>query len=427
MSEQPKKPGYRDTLNLPDTAFPMKADLTDARADAARGLEGRRRATPSCAPRGAGRPVWLLHDGPPYSNGHLHMGTAANKIWKDAAVRQASLAGSRRAVRAGLGQPRHADRDAGRPRVRREEDQPTPARTAPRLPRVRRRSGSTIQRDEFKRLGGWGDWYRPYLTMAPGFEAEILETLRGADGARLRAARQALDPLVPDRPHRARHGRDRVRRTSPRPRSTCASRCAATRTGALARLARRERRGVDHDAVDAARQPRPDGGPARRSTRSCASPATIARGRGGAPRAVRRAARRRAEALGTRAGRRPGRLDLRGAVRQRLARRGRHAVREHGGRHRHRAHRARATAPRTSWSASARGLGVSLPGGRGRPLHGRGGALRGPQRARRERRHRQVAGRARARCCTPRPSRTPTRTAGAAASRSSSAPRTSGS
>src|SRR5262245_65413825 len=40
-----------------------------------------------------GRPVWLLHDGPPYSNAHLHMGTAANKIWKDAAVRQASLQG----------------------------------------------------------------------------------------------------------------------------------------------------------------------------------------------------------------------------------------------------------------------------------------------------------------------------------------------
>ena len=92
MSDQPKKPGWRDSLNLPATAFPMKADLTAREPrqiaewnEKSRYAELRRRR--------AGRPVWLLHDGPPYSNNHLHMGTAANKIWKDAAVRQATLSG----------------------------------------------------------------------------------------------------------------------------------------------------------------------------------------------------------------------------------------------------------------------------------------------------------------------------------------------
>jgi len=92
MADQPKKPGYRETLNMPATAFPMKADLAKReplllaewqRAGAYDALRARR----------SGRPWFVLHDGPPYSNNHLHMGTAANKIWKDAAVRQASLQG----------------------------------------------------------------------------------------------------------------------------------------------------------------------------------------------------------------------------------------------------------------------------------------------------------------------------------------------
>ena len=85
-------PGYRDTLNLPKTDFPMKADLPRREPErlahwAKLGAYERLRALR----RGA--PVWLLHDGPPYSNGHIHMGHAANYVWKDAAVRQASLMG----------------------------------------------------------------------------------------------------------------------------------------------------------------------------------------------------------------------------------------------------------------------------------------------------------------------------------------------
>src|SRR5947207_7971537 len=84
--------GYRDTLNLPKTDFPMKADLVRREPErlrwwSERGLDRKLRDARR------GRAVWLLHDGPPYSNAHLHLGTAANKIWKDASVRAASLRG----------------------------------------------------------------------------------------------------------------------------------------------------------------------------------------------------------------------------------------------------------------------------------------------------------------------------------------------
>ena len=74
--------GYRDTLNLPKTDFPMKADLPRREPERLRWWAEKKLYERLRAAR-AGAPVWLLHDGPPYSNGHLHMGTASNKVWKD--------------------------------------------------------------------------------------------------------------------------------------------------------------------------------------------------------------------------------------------------------------------------------------------------------------------------------------------------------
>ena len=84
--------GFRDTLHLPKTDFPMKADLVQREPQRLEWWKERDTYRQLRAAR-AGAPAWVLHDGPPYSNGHLHMGTAANKIWKDAAVRQASIMG----------------------------------------------------------------------------------------------------------------------------------------------------------------------------------------------------------------------------------------------------------------------------------------------------------------------------------------------
>ena len=85
-------PDYKATLNLPRTQFPMKADLPRREpqhlADwQAMNLEARLREA------SAGRPRFLLHDGPPYANGPIHLGTALNKILKDLVVRSRSLAG----------------------------------------------------------------------------------------------------------------------------------------------------------------------------------------------------------------------------------------------------------------------------------------------------------------------------------------------
>jgi isoleucyl-tRNA synthetase len=166
--------GYRDTLNLPRTEFPMKAGLLEREPERLawwreRGLYRRLRE------RRAGRPVWLLHDGPPYSNGHLHMGTAANKIWKDAAVRQATLMGWDAPYVPGWdnhGMPIET-RVAGEFR----EKGLQPERLALRR-RCREYAAHwvDVQRGEFERLGVWGEWDTPYLTMDTAFEAAILES-----------------------------------------------------------------------------------------------------------------------------------------------------------------------------------------------------------------------------------------------------------
>jgi len=166
--------GYRDTLNLPQTDFPMKGDLPRREPERVgwwreRGLYRKLREARR------GRPVALLHDGPPYSNGHLHMGTAANKIWKDAVVRSASLLGFDSPYVPGWDNHGMPIETEVTKELRKEGG--TPDRLALR-PRCREFAARwvAIQREEFERLGVWGEWEHPYLTMDKGFEAEILET-----------------------------------------------------------------------------------------------------------------------------------------------------------------------------------------------------------------------------------------------------------
>src|SRR5690349_3990078 len=174
MSELPKK-GFRDTLHLPVTEFPMKADLARREPDRLTAWE-RDGLYAELRRRRAGRPLWVLHDGPPYSNNHIHMGTAANKIWKDAAVRQASLQGFDAPYVPGWdnhGMP--IEMQVGREFA--EKKQKPSRLELRRACRAYATKWIDVQRQEFIRLGGWGDWFRPYMTMAPEFEAEILETL----------------------------------------------------------------------------------------------------------------------------------------------------------------------------------------------------------------------------------------------------------
>ena len=166
---------WKDTLNLPRTNFPMKANLPDTepglvaewdRTD----LYGRLRAAR------AGRPRFVLHDGPPYANGEIHIGHALNKILKDFVVKSRTMAGFDAPYVPGWdchGLPieLNVERDVG---GRAKMGAPAEFRRACRE-YARRFYGS--QREDFKRLGVLGDWERPYLTMEPGYQAAIVRAL----------------------------------------------------------------------------------------------------------------------------------------------------------------------------------------------------------------------------------------------------------
>ena len=166
---------WKETLNLPRTDFPMKANLpvtepaTIARWDQS-GLYARIRESRR------GRPRFVLHDGPPYANGQIHIGTALNKILKDLVVKSRSMAGFDAPYVPGWdchGLPieLNVERELG-PAAK--DRSPVEFRRACRAYAERFVSS---QREDFKRLGILGDWDRPYLTMAPAFQATIVRAL----------------------------------------------------------------------------------------------------------------------------------------------------------------------------------------------------------------------------------------------------------
>jgi isoleucyl-tRNA synthetase len=159
---------YKDTLHLPKTEFPMKADLVKREPERLKRWESEGLYRKIQDAR-AGAPAFVLHDGPPFANGDVHMGTALNKILKDLVVKSKSMAGFRAPFVPGWdchGLPIEF-------KVVKESRGLSPAE-------VRRRSEEyarkfiDIQRGQFKRLGVLGEWENPYLTLAPGYEAEIL-------------------------------------------------------------------------------------------------------------------------------------------------------------------------------------------------------------------------------------------------------------
>jgi len=168
---------YKDTLNLPKTAFPMKANLPKMEPEwlerwAAMDIYGRIRQA------SANRPRWILHDGPPYANGHIHLGTALNKILKDLVVKSRSMLGHDAVYVPGWdchGLPieHQVDKELGLDQASvdvREAMDPVEKR---RRCREYAAKFIDIQRQEFRRLGVFGDWDDPYQTMAPAYEAVI--------------------------------------------------------------------------------------------------------------------------------------------------------------------------------------------------------------------------------------------------------------
>ena len=175
-SKVPKKSaGYRETLNLPHTDFPMKANLPQTepailelwqKIDIYKRVRAARKGCPKS----------VLHDGPPYANGQLHIGHAVNKILKDAVVKSYTLNGQDSPYVPGWdchGLPIevNVEKKEGRPRTAEEK-------TAFRQKcREYASYWLNIQRKDFQRMGLIGDWENPYVTMDFQVEANIIRAL----------------------------------------------------------------------------------------------------------------------------------------------------------------------------------------------------------------------------------------------------------
>jgi isoleucyl-tRNA synthetase len=200
MTDQPKKNDrYRDTVFLPKTDFPMKAGLPQKEPEllkrwADNKLFDRLRA------ESKGRKQFVLHDGPPYANGNIHIGHALNKILKDLVVRSKQMAGFDSNYVPGWdchGLPiewkiEEKYRAAGK------NKDAIPINEFRKECREFAQSWVDIQREEFKRLGVEGDWDNPYLTMNYKAEAIIAKELLkfAGDGQLYRGSKPVMWSVV---------------------------------------------------------------------------------------------------------------------------------------------------------------------------------------------------------------------------------------
>jgi len=162
---------YRDTLNLPKTRFKMKANLTQKEPQYLQRWD-KEDLYHKLQQAAADRPLFILHDGPPYANGNIHLGTAFNKVLKDIILKSRRMAGFRAPYVPGWdchGLPieHNVDKELGE---KKEQISTLAKRGA-----CRKYAEKWIktQKAQFRRLGVLGDWDNPYLTMNYGYEASI--------------------------------------------------------------------------------------------------------------------------------------------------------------------------------------------------------------------------------------------------------------
>jgi len=165
---------YKATLNLPKTDFPMKANLPQREPEMlARWEQERLYERIQEQGKKENRKLFVLHDGPPYANGRIHIGHALNKILKDIIIKSKTMAGFHVPYMPGWdchGLPieHQVMKELG------DKKKNLDALAIRKLCRDYAEKYVTIQRDEFKRLGVLGDWEHPYLTMNHSYEATIL-------------------------------------------------------------------------------------------------------------------------------------------------------------------------------------------------------------------------------------------------------------
>ncbi|BEV46369.1 isoleucine--tRNA ligase [Afipia carboxidovorans] len=201
MTDKPKTdaPDYSKTLYLPQTDFPMRAGLPQREPDLlARwneiDLYGQLRATSK------GRPKFVLHDGPPYANGNIHIGHALNKILKDLVTRSQQMLGFDSNYVPGWdchGLPIEWKIEEGY-RAKGKNKDAVPINEFRKECRSFAQKWVDIQREEFKRLGVIGDWAHPYTTMAFAAEAQIAREIMkfAANGLLYRGSKPVMWSVV---------------------------------------------------------------------------------------------------------------------------------------------------------------------------------------------------------------------------------------
>ncbi|HEY0665421.1 MAG TPA: class I tRNA ligase family protein, partial [Gallionella sp.] len=163
---------YKNTLNLPDTPFPMRGDLAKREPQMLAQWQAQQRYLKIRAAK-QGRPKFILHDGPPYANGDIHIGHAVNKILKDIIIKSKTLAG--------FDAPYVPGWDChGLPielQVEKKHGKAIPPGQFRELCRAYAKEQVERQKKDFIRLGVLGDWDHPYLTMDYQTEADIIRAL----------------------------------------------------------------------------------------------------------------------------------------------------------------------------------------------------------------------------------------------------------
>ncbi|MEN2998254.1 MAG: isoleucine--tRNA ligase [Brevinematia bacterium] len=166
---------YRATVNLPTTTFPMKANLPQREPEFIKFWRENRIYEKALEAKDK-RKKYILHDGPPYANGHIHIGHALNKILKDIVVKDRLLRGYYTPFIPGWdchGLPieLQVTKNLG------SKAKTTPATEIRKLSREYAERFVNIQREEFIRLGVFGSWDKPYLTMSKDYEVNIAKIL----------------------------------------------------------------------------------------------------------------------------------------------------------------------------------------------------------------------------------------------------------
>jgi isoleucyl-tRNA synthetase len=163
---------YKNTLNLPDTSFPMRGDMAKREPQMLAHWQAQQRYQKIRAAK-KGKPSFILHDGPPYANGDIHIGHAVNKILKDIIIKSKGLSG--------FDAPYVPGWDChGLPielMVEKKHGKAIPAAEFRELCREYAKEQIERQKKDFIRLGVLGDWDKPYLTMDFQTEADIIRAL----------------------------------------------------------------------------------------------------------------------------------------------------------------------------------------------------------------------------------------------------------